>query len=281
MKYLAILPLLLMAHFSFAQEKKEYSFDYQIVYQMTYQTDSNNVKSIKKEYLELLTNDNISLFRSIKAGRLDSAMYSELSKGNMLGPSVSVVMENYSTITYKILKEKANNRILTFDQPGNVTTSAFYVESLDKLDWEIKSDTATINGLKCQRADLNFGNRKWSAWFAVEVPINDGPYKFAGLPGLVVRIADNQKYWNFDMLSLNKIKKEVIINFDPKMTPIRMEKKDFFKSKRNYIDNSLQMDEAAGLIRGFSSPRDREIILKSYKERALKDNNWIELYKIN
>lgn len=281
MKYLAILPLLLMAHFSFAQEKKEYSFDYQIVYQMTYQTDSNNVKSIKKEYLELLTNDNISLFRSIKAGRLDSAMYSELSKGNMLGPSVSVVMENYSTITYKILKEKANNRILTFDQPGNVTTSAFYVESLDKLDWEIKSDTATINGLKCQRADLNFGNRKWSAWFAVEVPINDGPYKFAGLPGLVVRIADNQKYWNFDMLSLNKIKKEVIINFDPKMTPIRMEKKDFFKSKRNYIDNSLQMDEAAGLIRGFSSPQDREIILKSYKERALKDNNWIELYKIN
>lgn len=248
---------------------------------MTYQTDSNNIKSIKKEYLELLTNDKVSLFRSIKAGRVDSAMYSELNKGNMLGPPASFIMENYSTITYKILKEKTDNKILTFDQPGNEMTSAFYVEALNELNWVIENDTVTINGLKCQRADLNFGNRNWTAWFAPEVPITDGPYKFAGLPGLIVKVADKQKYWSFDMLSLNKIKKDVVINFDPKMTPVYMKKNEFFKSKRNYTDNSLQMDEASGIIKGFGSSRDREIIQKNLKERALKDNNWIELYKTN
>lgn len=248
---------------------------------MTYQTDSNNVSSTKKEYMELLSNEKNSLFRSIKAGKVDSAMYSEFGKGNMLGPSAEFVMENYTSIYYKVVKEKTNNRILTFDRPGNVKTNAYYIESLDVLGWNIKSDTATINGIKCQRADLQFGNRYWSAWFAPDIPITDGPYKFAGLPGLIVRIADSQKYWSFDMLSLNKIQKEVVINFDTGLEPIRMEKREFYKSKRNYIDNSLQMDEASGLILGFGSPRDREIMLRAQKERALKDNNWIEPYKSN
>lgn len=246
---------------------------------MTYQTDSNNINSTKKEFLELLTNDSISLFRSIKAGKLDSAMYSEISKGNTLGPSADFVMGNYSTITYKIVKEKFKNRILTFDVPGNVKSSAYYTENIDNLHWVIKNDTLNISGLQCQQAELNFGNRKWIAWFATQIPIADGPYKFAGLPGLVIQISDQRKFWNFSMLSLNKVQKEAIINFDKRLFPLYMEKKAFFKQKRNYIDNMLQMNEASGLIIGFSSPQDRDMMQKNQKVNALKNNNWIELYK--
>lgn len=33
-----------------------------------------------------------------------------------------------------------------------------------------------------QKATCDFAGRKWIAWFTTEIPIQDGPYKFYGLP---------------------------------------------------------------------------------------------------
>jgi GLPGLI family protein len=39
----------------------------------------------------------------------------------------------------------------------------------------------------------NFGGRLWIiAWFNLEIPINEGPYKFRGLSGLIFEIGDSQ-----------------------------------------------------------------------------------------
>lgn len=42
---------------------------------------------------------------------------------------------------------------------------------------------------------------EWTAWFTTELPISDGPYKFHGLPGLILKIYDKTNTYSFDIIS--------------------------------------------------------------------------------
>ena len=63
--------------------------------------------------------------------------------------------------------------------------------------WQILGDTATIQGLACQAAETYYGGRRYVAWFAPSIPIADGPYVFAGLPGLIVKVSDVKGWCNY------------------------------------------------------------------------------------
>ncbi|MCZ4693658.1 GLPGLI family protein [Ancylomarina euxinus] len=69
-----------------------------------------------------------------------------------------------------------------------------------KLDWQLEEvrDTSIL-GYTCQKATCYFGGRNYEAWYTMEIPISDGPYKFNGLPGLIVRIADVEKEHVFQL----------------------------------------------------------------------------------
>jgi GLPGLI family protein len=59
-----------------------------------------------------------------------------------------------------------------------------------KLEWKILPDQQKIGEYKVQKATTSFGGRDWTAWFTTDIPIQDGPYVFYGLPGLIVKIED-------------------------------------------------------------------------------------------
>lgn len=70
----------------------------------------------------------------------------------------------------------------------------YYVfESNDDIKWNIQKETKTIANYKLQRATTKFGGRKWNAWFTADIPISEGPYKFRGLPGLILFIEDSRQ----------------------------------------------------------------------------------------
>ena len=53
--------------------------------------------------------------------------------------------------------------------------------------WNILSDTATISGLKCQKAQIRKHDFLVTAWFCRDIPIKEGPFFYAGLPGLIIK----------------------------------------------------------------------------------------------
>lgn len=75
-------------------------------------------------------------------------------------------------------------------------------EKLPKLKWEILNDTLNILGFKTQKAKLNFRGRDYFAWFSSEIKISDGPYKFHGLPGLILKIESTDGKFTFEAYSL-------------------------------------------------------------------------------
>lgn len=60
------------------------------------------------------------------------------------------------------------------------------------MRWTMQPGDTVILGYPCKRATTSFGGRSYVAWFTTQIPISDGPYKFHGLPGLIVRIADTR-----------------------------------------------------------------------------------------
>lgn len=64
---------------------------------------------------------------------------------------------------------------------------AWYDEPFDEMNWHIISDsTRTVLDYECIMAESDYHGRHWKAWFAPELPIQDGPWKLAGLPGLIL-----------------------------------------------------------------------------------------------
>ena len=59
------------------------------------------------------------------------------------------------------------------------------------MNWKIEFEKKKIDKFEVQKATLDFGGRTWTAWFSQDFPFQDGPYKFQGLPGLILEMEDS------------------------------------------------------------------------------------------
>lgn len=68
-----------------------------------------------------------------------------------------------------------------------------YSDTIPPIDWKFIPDTTrNVIGYECQLAECDFGGRRYSAWFTEELPLPYGPYKFGGLPGLILQMQDSE-----------------------------------------------------------------------------------------
>lgn len=60
-------------------------------------------------------------------------------------------------------------------------------EDKPEFKWNIEEDsTKNIYGYQCTKAATYFRGRHWVAWFTQDIPIDAGPWKLRGLPGLIL-----------------------------------------------------------------------------------------------
>lgn len=89
----------------------------------------------------------------------------------------------------------------------------FSVKETLGIDWELREEETIFAGFQCKKATCHFAGRDYVAWYTMEIPISEGPYKFKGLPGLIVKIADNNGQHQFELTKFTKLKKTVPIVF--------------------------------------------------------------------
>jgi GLPGLI family protein len=85
-----------------------------------------------------------------------------------------------------------------------------YTEPVPKQQWTLKDEQQTIHGYRCQKAVCHWRGRDYVAWFTSEIPIQRGPWKFGGLPGLIVKISDAKKEYNFELVKLERVKRPIM-----------------------------------------------------------------------
>lgn len=166
-------------------------------------------------------------------------------------------------IPIKIIKN--DNKTLVFD---SYFSDKFIYEDEEELNWEITKTSDTISGYNCNLAFTTFAGRKYRAWFTSEIPINDGPYKFKGLPGLIVKIEDDKKQYIFQLESL--LKKNEKFEFD-KNDGIEVSKKEFYNSYNSFKKNFIAQLSQRGVELDKSTSRETQ------KRVQKSRNNEIEI----
>jgi GLPGLI family protein len=83
-----------------------------------------------------------------------------------------------------------------------------YSETIPVQNWNIEDDTLTIAAYSCQKATCRFRGRDYIAWFASDIPINNGPWKFGGLPGLILKVYDKDNQYIFECIKIENFREK-------------------------------------------------------------------------
>jgi GLPGLI family protein len=107
--------------------------------------------------------------------------------------------------TADLFKNRRERKLTIIDELDDV--GIIKVEETNPIEnWEIGTDTLTILGYTCRDATIYYRGREYTAWFAQEISINDGPWKFYGLPGLILRIEDSNKLFRFNAIGIESVR---------------------------------------------------------------------------
>lgn len=83
---------------------------------------------------------------------------------------------------------------------GRVGTQDFlYEDEITDMVWEISDSVSLVAGYNAVMATCSFRGRDYTAWFTPDIPVSAGPWKFSGLPGLILSVRDADGYYDFSL----------------------------------------------------------------------------------
>ena len=250
-------------------------------YRLTYRPDSTEATT-RTELTRLQLGSKLSRFETENARFLDSTITGAITTANLAqqrGETPQVKINNPDRSRFStffrgaVFKVLAAQEVLLYDRIG--PTTYYYQEPASPFAWVITSTTATVAGYACQRATASYGGRTWEAWFTRAVPIPDGPYKFYGLPGLIVKVGDTRGHYLFELTQLRQLAPPVAIA-PPKAGARQLAKANFVRSKTDYDRTAFTQLMANGSFR-FATPEDAEKARLQAQERAKRKPNPLEL----
>lgn len=112
---------------------------------------------------------------------------------------------SYTDMTGQVVKRKINS----FDNENfiNIKNGYYTFKTTDKINWTIADETKKVENYTLQKATTKFGGRNWTAWFCKDIPFNEGPFKFRGLPGLIFELSDVKKNYMYTLVKSRKLDK--------------------------------------------------------------------------
>lgn len=113
--------------------------------------------------------------------------------------------------TAQLFKKRRTGEIITIDKADNTPQKYKCAETIPVQQWNISTDTLTVLGYICQKATTEFRGRNYEAWFSPDIPVNDGPWKFYGLPGLIMKVSDSENLFSFELIGLENLNNPVDI----------------------------------------------------------------------
>ena len=262
--------LFLMVFFSFFGKVLSQTERY--IYQTEVNPDTINLVNMKVENTFLDIKGNQSLFISESKLLRDSlttvlrqqgiAETKKSKKDKSEFPKLPNGKSIQSTFFDYFIAKNRDDKSVNFVE--TIGSKQVYYQEDRKMNWEVSPQVSDFNNYKVQKATMTFGGRIWTAWFAPEIKISDGPYKFLGLPGLILKLEDDKGDYRFTFVKKINIEKafsEIIkpearkstrINFQGDKASVRMEMVKNKDPEINFDSFNRMNQRNGGMNGGFS-----------------------------
>lgn len=211
--------LLLASNCLFAQywEPKAISMDkYQVLdsayikvtYSLTFVKDTLKAQQKSNDIQVLLIGEKVSKYYSQTYSDYNEYVKSLIKKGVATVPNAKD-----GTNGYEIFKNYPAGKITVTDMATLIGGNYLYFDDQHNMNWNIRNERTMILSYSCQKATTTFRGRTYEAWFATEIPINNGPWKFGGLPGLILKVSDSLNYFKFECIGIEHLNKKEPIKY--------------------------------------------------------------------
>ncbi|MFA5514377.1 MAG: GLPGLI family protein [Sphaerochaetaceae bacterium] len=241
------------------------SFNLSITYSIAWKEDTNNLERVRSEKMILMVGKEVSKFMS-KNFYEYSNMGREAERAGLLQEFFDRnERQNYRTrFSYQILKNYPKGSYTYYNK---VLPDFFqYAEPLQVFQWELLDETDSIGNYPVQKAHCTYGGREWVAWYTSSVPINDGPYKFRGLPGLIIKIHDEKEHYVFILDVIERYDKYFDIEFED-MGWVTTTRENYLMAEQNFRLDIISRAKEAGAT---------AVSMQRAYRSMLKKNNPIE-----
>ena len=183
-----------------------------VTYEAMMTEDSLKPAKQKFDHLVLMVGDSISMCYSNTMHRFDSAFTVSERKGQDSYKNMShFVGENGGVWVPDVYKYYGRKRMTIMHRimEGRVPIY-LYDEPLDLMDWQMSFEAKEILGYPCFKAECDFRGRHWTAWFTMQIPVQDGPWKFCGLPGLILQMEESRGHYAFRCIGIETQQKPIV-----------------------------------------------------------------------
>ncbi|UMQ40691.1 GLPGLI family protein [Chryseobacterium sp. Y16C] len=215
-------------------------------YELTFKPKKDSTK-LEKVIMALDIVKNRSIYRDFTAIAQDSiikiqleqmqkaGVFKDLSKTFKMPKFSEKIVKNYPDMKMQYIERIANGF-----SPMNIG----YNETA-RFDWKISNEKAKIGAYNAQKATTEFGGKKWTAWFSSELPFQDGPYKFSGLPGLIVKIEDEGKNYSWVLQGNKKVPNWEELTYMEKISNVGLKVTEMPREKFEKTFNEFKKDPFA------------------------------------
>ncbi|MFN3756231.1 MAG: GLPGLI family protein [Flavobacterium sp.] len=227
LRKVTIIVVFAIGQFVFSQNKVSKNSDLRVTYGLDFKKLISSESSVSENMI-LIVNDKGSLFTFETMMNLN-----EVQK--VRGVKDDEVLLYRSSYYYLIKND--GKEISHFEAIGSDTFN--FSEKINSV-WQLINQDTLISGYACKKAVIKQAGREWRAWYSTDIPVSFGPYKFYGLPGLIMNIKDSENIFNF---TVNEI---IIGNFD---TPTKVN--NFFINEEDRPFESIKSTDFYALRKRF------------------------------
>ena len=165
--------------------------------------------------------------------------------------------------TFNVYKYPEQNAIMVYDcLPGTNMEYNTWSLPADEIEWEPGDSTAVFLGYECQNATADYHGRRWTAWFAPDIPVSEGPWQLCGLPGLILMAETDGAEYRFTAVSLNECK-EMIKDMPGNPVVEKCDRKEF---RRQQVDLAKNPGKRFGYGSMFKDEFYHDLIETDYND---------------
>jgi GLPGLI family protein len=206
--------------------------NFNIYYQFKFLKDVKLSQNPKEGLCVLQIGENYSKFSDVKILKIDSLFEKFSHLNNNGAKEMNQLLIHKPLWEMESLKSSADKKII---YQKKYKTKYQYEEQQPEFTWQLHNDSKKILNYNCKRATVKYRGREYIAWYASEIPVNNGPYVFEGLPGLILEIEDSNNKYHFTAVGIDKKPMDIYLRNDKEILKISREK--FREVEKTYHDN--------------------------------------------